>query len=170
MRFPANCLAVALLRGHVRTHAMRNRAGRLHYFWRDRDGLAWEFYAQGRSRRSYLANLLYVGEVRRMPSHDAPPVFRDMGVAKMLLAFILVPFAVLLAAPRPSIAADCFLAVALTCPAGIEAPDCSRENATDMLVQPAGQFDCLKVGEVLATHLGLAPGERHKIVCERRKG
>ena len=73
MRFPANCLAVALLRGHVRTRAMRNRAGRLHYFWRDRDGLAWEFYAPCRSRRSYLANLLYVGQVERMPSHDAPP-------------------------------------------------------------------------------------------------
>jgi hypothetical protein len=82
----------------------------------------------------------------------------------------VVPLAVLLAAPRPSIAADGFLAVALACPVGIEAPDCSRENATDMLVQPAGPFDCLKVGEVLATHLGLAPGERHKIVCERRKG
>ena len=86
------------------------------------------------------------------------------------LLFGVVPLAVLLAAPRPSIDADGFLAVALACPAGIEAPACSRENATDMLVQPAGPFDCLKVGEVLATHLGLAPGERHKIVCERRKG
>jgi hypothetical protein len=86
------------------------------------------------------------------------------------LAFTLVPFAVLLAAPRPSIAADGFLAVALACPADVEAPACSRENASDILVQPAGPFDCLKVGEVLATHLGLAPGERHKIVCERRKG
>ena len=86
------------------------------------------------------------------------------------IAFTLVPFAVLLAAPHPTIAADGFLAVALSCPAGIEAPACSRENATDMLVQPAGQFDCPKVGMLLATHLGLAPGERHKIVCERRKG
>ncbi|MGG3814221.1 hypothetical protein ABEV34_21615 [Methylorubrum rhodesianum] len=193
MRFPANCLAVALLRGHVRTRAMRNRTGRLHYFWRDRDGLAWEFYAPGRSRRSYLANLLYVGEVQRMPSHDALTAFRDMSVAKMLLAFTLVPLAVLLAAPSPSIATEMgacrmyltnpprvvcepaepapgFLAVALACPAGVEAPACSRENATDMLVRPAGQFDCPKVGMMLATHLGLAPGERHKIVCERRKG
>lgn len=86
------------------------------------------------------------------------------------LLFGVVPLAVLLATPRPAVAADGFLAVALACPAGVEAPACSRENATDMLVQPAGQFDCLKVGEVLATYLGLAPGERHKIVCERRKG
>ena len=86
------------------------------------------------------------------------------------LAFTLAPVLIWIAAPRPSFAADGFLAVALACPAGIEAPDCSRENATDMLVQPAGPFDCLKVGEALATHLGLAPGERHKIVCERRKG
>ncbi|KAB7782154.1 hypothetical protein [Methylorubrum populi] len=85
------------------------------------------------------------------------------------LAFTLVPFAVLLAAPRPSIAANGFLAVALACPAGVEMPDFSSANASDVLVQPAGQFDCLKVGEVLATQLGLAPGERHKIVCEGQK-
>jgi hypothetical protein len=82
----------------------------------------------------------------------------------------VVPLAVLLAAPRPSSAADGFLAIALAGPVGIEASACTRGNATDMLVQPAGPFDCLKVGEVLATHLSLAPGERHKIVCERRKG
>ncbi|GJE29794.1 hypothetical protein [Methylobacterium organophilum] len=86
------------------------------------------------------------------------------------LAFTLAPILIWIAAPRPSLAAEPFLAVVLACPAGVEAPDCSRDNASDMLVQPAGQFDCLHVGEVLATRLGLAPGERHKILCERRKG
>ncbi|WHQ72535.1 hypothetical protein [Methylorubrum extorquens] len=86
------------------------------------------------------------------------------------LLFGVVPLAVLLAALRPSIADDGFLAIALARPVGIEAPACSRENATDMLVQPAGQVDCPRGGQVLATHLGLAPGERHKVVCERRKG
>ena len=42
------------------------------------------------------------------------------------LLFGVVPLAVLLAAPRPSIAADGFLAVALACPAGVEASACSR--------------------------------------------
>lgn len=83
--------------------------------------------------------------------------------------FGLVPLAFLLGAPRPALAADDMLAVALACPASVEGSACSRDNATDMLVQPAGTFDCLKVGMVLATHLGLAPGERHKVVCERRR-
>ncbi|APX84753.1 hypothetical protein BV511_08530 [Methylorubrum extorquens] len=60
------------------------------------------------------------------------------------LLFGVAPLAVLLTAPRPSMAADGFLAVALACSSGIEAPACSREVATDtcdagaMTVTPTG--------------------------------
>lgn len=64
-----------------------------------------------------------------------------------------------------------FLAVALVCPVGTAGSDCSRDNALDMAVQPVAMVtDCQAVGQVLATHLSLAPGEFHKVACERRKG
>lgn len=63
------------------------------------------------------------------------------------------------------------LAVVLACPAGVEPAACSRENAVDMLVQPVAlPTACMQVGEVLATHLSLGPGERHRVQCERRRG
>lgn len=68
MRFPGNCLLVALL-GSIppgaRLHGKRNRSNRLHFYWTDRSGRSWEFYKKGASTRTYLQNLLYVGEVRR---------------------------------------------------------------------------------------------------------
>lgn len=71
-RFPGNCLIVAAvmgLRGYeVRT--MRNRSGRLHFYWRDEEGRAFEFYTKGASRRSYLRNALTLGEIRRAPALD----------------------------------------------------------------------------------------------------
>lgn len=74
-RFPANCLLVALAgalltRGSIAT--LRNRTGRLHWFWRDRSGRAWEFYTAGASRRTYLRNALTLGEVRACPALDRP--------------------------------------------------------------------------------------------------
>jgi hypothetical protein len=72
MRFPANCLivtAVAAMFGG-RPRAVRNRAGRWHLYWLDADGLAFEFYTKGASRRSYLRNALTLGEVKRCPSFD----------------------------------------------------------------------------------------------------
>lgn len=70
------------------------------------------------------------------------------------------------APPRPG-----FVAGALACPVGIEGPDCTAENATDVVHMPvAHETECGHVGQVLATSLSLAPGQRHKITCERRKG
>ncbi|MGV7034859.1 hypothetical protein [Methylobacterium symbioticum] len=64
-----------------------------------------------------------------------------------------------------------FVAGALACPVGIEGPDCTAENATDVVHMPvAHETECGHVGQVLATSLSLAPGQRHKITCERRKG
>lgn len=66
----SNCLLAALAAWarHPRTTAMRlirNRAGRWHVVW-ERDGLRFEFYAPGRSRMTYLQNLLYRGRVREI--------------------------------------------------------------------------------------------------------
>lgn len=74
MRFPGNCLLVALAasaRGH-HLHRMRNRSGRWHFYWTHRDGggQAFEFYTKGASRRSYLRNAITLGEIRRAPSLD----------------------------------------------------------------------------------------------------
>ena len=66
---------------------------------------------------------------------------------------------------------NAFLAVVLVCSELIAGSDCSRDNALDMAVQPVAMVtDCQAVGQVLATHLSLAPGEFHKVACERRKG
>lgn len=64
-----------------------------------------------------------------------------------------------------------FLAVVLVCAATVAGPDCSRDTALDMVVQPvAHETECALAGQVLATHLSLQAGEWHKIACERRKG
>ncbi|AMB48283.1 hypothetical protein [Methylobacterium sp. AMS5] len=70
MRFPANCILVALVCGGTRMRFQRNRFGRYHAFWRTRDGLAWNFTARDRARRGYLANALYLGSIKRLPSQD----------------------------------------------------------------------------------------------------
>lgn len=68
-----NCLLFAamftLLGGRLRW--CRNRRGRVHFFWLDRDGRAWEFAAPGAGDRTYLRNLFYAGVLRRAPSRDA---------------------------------------------------------------------------------------------------
>jgi hypothetical protein len=69
-RFPANCLLVAVLAGGPRMRMMHNRSGRLHFYWIDQHGLAWEFYTKGASRCSYLRNAFRFGEIKRMPSGD----------------------------------------------------------------------------------------------------
>lgn len=74
MRFPGNCLVVALVHcaagGSLRS--MRNRTGRMHFYWVDGRGLAHEFYTKGASRRGYLRNALTLGEVKRCPALDEP--------------------------------------------------------------------------------------------------
>lgn len=69
MRFPGNCVLVslcaALMPGN-RIRWKRNRCGRWHVFWQDRNGKTWEFYRKGASGRTYLRNLIYVGEVKRV--------------------------------------------------------------------------------------------------------
>lgn len=68
MKFPANCLVVALvasLRHGSKFRMERNRKGRWHFFWTDRYGFSWEFYCKGASSKSYLQNALYIGEIRR---------------------------------------------------------------------------------------------------------
>jgi hypothetical protein len=72
MKLPGNCLlaaAVAAVCGQ-RFRAGRNAAGRLHFYWLDRNGRAREFYKQGASRKTYLQNAFYFGEVRRNPKLD----------------------------------------------------------------------------------------------------
>lgn len=64
-----------------------------------------------------------------------------------------------------------FLAVALSCAPGVEGPNCDRGNALDVLTQPSpSQGQCLKLAELLAVHLSLQSGGRHKAICERRRG
>ncbi|MHB2208332.1 hypothetical protein [Methylobacterium sp. CM6257] len=64
-----------------------------------------------------------------------------------------------------------YMAGALACPPGVEGPDCTRDTALDVLVQPVALItECPLVGTVLATHLSLSPGGTHKTFCERRRG
>jgi hypothetical protein len=65
---PGNCLICAIwewLKYPTTTSIklMRNRRRRWHVYW-VRDGKRFEFYAPGRSSKSYLGNLLYVGTRR----------------------------------------------------------------------------------------------------------
>ena len=72
---------------------------------------------------------------------------------------------------RPAHAASSgFLAGTLACPPGVEGPNCTRETALDVLVQPVAQVtECPLVGTLLATHLSLPAGGTHKTFCERRR-
>jgi hypothetical protein len=103
--------------------------------------------------------------------HGPPPV---VDVWRMVLGAIVIACIILWVhlLPQPAHAEEAgFRAVVLVCPAGVAGPDCSRDNALDMAVQPVVLVTaCAQVGAVLATHLSLAPGETHKIACERRKG
>lgn len=66
MRFPANCLVVAVIASLLpgrKFCTKRNQKGRLHFFWKDRKGKAWRFYQRGAGNRSYLRNSLYIGEI-----------------------------------------------------------------------------------------------------------
>lgn len=94
-----------------------------------------------------------------------------LGWPRLLALLLVVPAAWLYVWTLSPAQADSlgFRAVALVCPAGVEGADCSRDNALDIAVQPvAHETECGLVGQVLASHLALQPGERHKIVCERR--
>ncbi|MDR6292367.1 hypothetical protein E9232_004907 [Inquilinus ginsengisoli] len=72
MRLPGNCLLAAVVAAICgrRFRQCRNPAGRLHFYWLDRTGAAWEFYKQGASKKTYMQNALYLGEVRRNPKLD----------------------------------------------------------------------------------------------------
>jgi hypothetical protein len=73
MRFPGNCFLVALLCGGSNVRLMRNRRGRVHFYWVRSDGQAYEFYKKGASQRGYLRNALYVGEIRPAPALNEDP-------------------------------------------------------------------------------------------------
>ncbi|GLS44377.1 hypothetical protein [Methylobacterium brachythecii] len=88
---------------------------------------------------------------------------------RIALPFLIVPFAVMGGGIATGRAAEPRLAVALACSGSIAGSDCSRETALDIVVAPAGETDCPKVAQVLATHLDLPAGGYHKLICERRK-
>lgn len=73
MRFPANCVVVALIAvvAGCSAHSMRNRYGRLHFFWRNHRGEAFEFSRPGIEKRPYWQQVIYLGEIRRAPALDA---------------------------------------------------------------------------------------------------
>lgn len=77
MLFPGNCLLVAMLGAippGARLHGTVNQSGRRHFYWTDRHGFSWEFYKKGASSRTYLQNLLYIGEIRRtLPKTEFRP-------------------------------------------------------------------------------------------------
>lgn len=70
MRFPANCLIVALVFGGLRMRGQRVADNTVHFYWRDRHGLAWNFTAPNREGRGYLGNALYLGSIQRRRSCD----------------------------------------------------------------------------------------------------
>lgn len=100
-----------------------------------------------------------------------PPIIEPWRVALLFVSVaVIVWFVHCLVTPARADGPG-FLAVALVCSAGTAGSDCSRDNALDMAVQPVAMVtDCAQVGPVLATRLSLAPGEFHKIACERRRG
>ncbi len=78
MKFPANCLVVALAAkvahpSRVKIRTMRNRSGRIHFMW-ERDGQVFEFRTPGASRCTYLRNSLRMGEIHRV----AAPIKREV--------------------------------------------------------------------------------------------
>ncbi len=65
------------------------------------------------------------------------------------------------------------LAVILVCAAATAGPDCDRNTALDVAVQPvASVAACPLAGQVLAAQAFGAPGEGRyfKVGCERRRG
>ena len=69
MRFPGNCLVVSLIAASLpgnRLATKRNRMGRRHFYWKDRQGRSWEFYKRGASGKTYLQNSFYIGEIKRV--------------------------------------------------------------------------------------------------------
>ena len=65
------------------------------------------------------------------------------------------------------------LAVTLICGAGIAGPDCTRDNALDVVTSPVrSAHECLMAGQVAASGLHLGEGEERsyvKVACERRR-
>ncbi len=63
------------------------------------------------------------------------------------------------------------LVVALVCASTVQAPDCSRETALDIITGPAHTLqECLMQGPVLAANSGHAdPNTYVKTRCEQRK-
>jgi len=75
MKFPGNCLIVSVIAvavGGGRMRYVRNAAGRIHFYWVDRNGWAFEFYTRGASRHGYLRNSLRMGTIERCPARDEP--------------------------------------------------------------------------------------------------
>lgn len=63
------------------------------------------------------------------------------------------------------------LVVALVCATSVQAPDCSRETALDVIVGPAHTLqECLIQGPVLAASAGHGEADTYvKTRCERRR-
>jgi len=64
------------------------------------------------------------------------------------------------------------LVVALICASSVQAPDCSRETALDVVTGPAHTLqECLIQGPVLAANAGLGSdaGTYVKTRCEQRR-
>ncbi|TXM65740.1 hypothetical protein [Methylobacterium sp. WL120] len=65
-----------------------------------------------------------------------------------------------------------FLAVVLVCAASVSGPDCGRDNALDVAIQPVASVAvCGLAGQVLAAQAFGAPGPGRyvRVGCERRK-
>ncbi|MGU3537669.1 hypothetical protein [Methylobacterium sp. A54F] len=64
------------------------------------------------------------------------------------------------------------LVIALVCASSVQAPDCSRETALDVITGPAHTLqECLIQGPVLAANAGHGGGEGSyvKTRCEQRR-
>jgi hypothetical protein len=74
MAVRGNCIlaVVAHLLLGCRMRVMRNRSGLWHLYWVDNSGQAWELYAKGASRRTYIQNAWYRGHIKRCPALDEP--------------------------------------------------------------------------------------------------
>lgn len=89
---------------------------------------------------------------------------------RAVLAFILLPFVLWVGVISTGLAAPvAYRAIALACAGDVPGPDCSADTALDVLAQPAGETECPKVAQLLATHLSLPVGGYHKLRCERRE-
>ncbi|QGY04215.1 hypothetical protein MMSR116_21655 [Methylobacterium mesophilicum SR1.6/6] len=88
-----------------------------------------------------------------------------------ILLILMVGWAWICVLDQPALAeTPGYMAGALACPPRVEGPDCTRETALDVIVQPVALItECPMVGTVLATHLSLPPGSTHKTFCERRR-